>query len=198
MLNNLPKFFGFTKTGTSRLGHFLRRFVPLNRIRRILGIFLIVLGLGTIGFYSTRNIGGSLGVNVISPQPIIDVTTKSSTQVPIEYSYESRGFSWFHSGADLVAPTGTAVFPIMTGTVEAVNHDLVDYGTHVIVSHGQGYESIYGHLSKAEVTVGQQLDLGTELGKSGSTGFSTGPHLHLEVRYNGVAIDPSELVYGIN
>ena len=193
----VAKLFGFTKTGTSTLGKYLRRFFPKTDARIIAGVALIFVGSFLLLLSATRNIGGEIGVYAAYPSPIIDVSTKTSIQIPIEYTYESRGFNWFHSGADLVAPTGTTVRPIMEGDVKETHTDSFGYGNHIILSHIEGYESLYGHLSQILVVPGQKVGINTVLGKSGSTGFSTGPHLHLEVRFNGIPFNPSELLGGI-
>ena len=64
------------------------------------------------------------------------------------------------------------------------------FGNCIILKHGNGFETLYGHLSKILVSVGQQIDIGQEIGNIGSTGRSTGPHLHYEVHRNGQKINP--------
>lgn len=168
-----------------------------RRARRLLGIGLIALASAVIIAHNFANIGGNVALAFNTPTVTIDAHTVHAVQSPINFRYESRGMSWFHRGVDLVAPTGTAVRPIMAGTVKEVNHYKYGYGVHVIVTHDEGYESIYGHLSKTEVKKGQKVGLETQLGKSGSTGFSTGPHLHLEIHQNGVLVNPADIVPGV-
>lgn len=176
---------------------FVRRVLSHREIRRFVGVGLVAVLTFIFLTHNFSNIGGNLVLAFNTPSPVIDASTKYSVQVPIAYQYESRGFSWYHTGADLVAPTGTPVRPIMVGIVEAVNHDYFGYGNHVIVAHEDGYKSIYGHLSLTGVKPGQRVELSTELGKSGSTGFSTGPHLHLEIHKDGSPVDPAEIVPGV-
>ncbi|MBI4099836.1 M23 family metallopeptidase [Candidatus Microgenomates bacterium] len=168
-----------------------------RRVHRTIGVFLIAIATATIFIHNFSNIGGNFVLAFNTPTASIDASTEYRVQAPITYSYESRGVSWFHAGADLVAPTGTPVYPIMIGTVEEVNHYAYGFGNHVILKHADGYESIYGHLSKTEVEAGQKVTLDTELGKSGSTGFSTGPHLHLEIHQNGSIVNPADMVPGV-
>jgi murein DD-endopeptidase MepM/ murein hydrolase activator NlpD len=85
----------------------------------------------------------------------------------------------------------------MAGTVRATNYDLFGYGNHVIVMHEEGYESLYAHMSEIEVKPGQEVKNETVIGGVGSTGLSTGPHLHLEVRQEGQLLNPAELVPGV-
>lgn len=200
-LRELSRLFGFTRTGASVVGKLARQALARRQIRRIVGMGLIAMLTFTFLIHNFTNIGGAsvLALNFSSgtTNPTIDASTKYTAQLPIDYQYESRGYSWYHAGADLVAPTGTSVRPIMAGIVEAVNHDYFGFGNHVIVSHDDGYESIYAHLSRIGVEVGQRVELSTELGKSGSTGFSTGPHLHLEIHQNGALVNPADIVPGV-
>ena len=95
----------------------------------------------------------------------------------------------FHSGIDLAAPHGTEIRPLMAGTVSFSGWQ-AGYGRVVIVQHDDGVETLYGHNSKNLVDVGDRVDADSVIGQIGSTGRSTGPHLHLEVRQNGRAVDP--------
>lgn len=103
-----------------------------------------------------------------------------------------------HGGVDFAVPRGTAVGAIKAGTVVQVKNTCVEkqrrcgggWGNHVIVDHGNGVRSVYAHLSSANVRVGSRVGPGTTIGKSGSTGRSTGPHLHLELHVNGTKVDP--------
>lgn len=95
----------------------------------------------------------------------------------------------FHAGLDLAAPSGSDIHPVQPGTVTFSGWKS-GYGRVIFVDHGDGIESVYGHNSKNLVAVGQKVDETTVLGLVGSSGRSTGPHLHLEIRRDGKAIDP--------
>lgn len=95
-----------------------------------------------------------------------------------------------HTGLDFTAPIGTPVQATGDGVVEDVIHERSGYGQHVIVDHGFGYKTLYGHLSRISVKKGQRLKRGEVLGLVGSTGTSTGPHLHYEVLLKGEKVDP--------
>lgn len=99
------------------------------------------------------------------------------------------GMPALHSGMDFRAPTGTDVRVTAPGTVVRAGRN-GGYGRMVEVDHGNGFSTRYAHMSQIRVKVGQTVDTGDVVGKSGSTGRSTGPHLHYEVRRNGDAIDP--------
>lgn len=96
----------------------------------------------------------------------------------------------FHKGIDFTAPSGTAIQATGNGTVIRVENKSRGYGKNVIIDHGYGYTSLYAHMSSISVKKGQKVVKGQELGKVGSTGTSTAPHLHYEVRYKGKAINP--------
>ena len=97
--------------------------------------------------------------------------------------------SEFHKGQDIAAPWGTRVIATADGVVTEAGWQR-GYGWVVYIDHGNGISTRYGHLSRIDVTVGQTIKRGDQLGLVGSTGRSTGPHLHYEVRINGQAINP--------
>ena len=98
------------------------------------------------------------------------------------------GFDW-HPGLDIAVDIGTPVYAAAMGTVEMAGWN-GGYGQYVKIRHGNGYESAYGHMSGIAVTTGQQVRKGEIIGFVGSTGYSTGPHLHFEVFVDGKNIDP--------
>lgn len=104
-----------------------------------------------------------------------------------------RGGTVHHAGFDLAAPTGTPVAAAAAGTVVHAG-PAGTYGNLVTVRHADGFETRYAHLSAVDVAVGDPVAPGQEIGKVGSTGYSTGPHLHFEVRRGGKAIDPAPLL----
>jgi murein DD-endopeptidase MepM/ murein hydrolase activator NlpD len=97
--------------------------------------------------------------------------------------------SRFHGGVDFAADTGTPVLASRGGRVSFAGWSGV-YGYVVFLDHEEGWQTRYAHLSRIDVRVGQSLRQGTPIGAVGSTGLSTGPHLHFEVRYDGRALDP--------
>ncbi len=98
-----------------------------------------------------------------------------------------------HAGIDLAAPAGTEVYAARSGTVSDVGFDPV-YGIYVLVSHEGGWETLYGHLSVRRVELNTAVKSGMIIGNVGSTGLSTGPHLHFEVRIGGATRDPMPLL----
>ena len=90
----------------------------------------------------------------------------------------------------MAVPTGTQVHCAWDGSVQAVRYSKSGYGYHVIIDHGNGLVTVYAHCSKLLVREGAQVKAGDVLALSGNTGKSTGPHLHFEVRLNGVQQNP--------
>jgi hypothetical protein len=101
----------------------------------------------------------------------------------------------FHKGIDLAAPQGTPVHPCADGVVTYTGYDPI-YGNHIIVKHDGNRESLYGHLSSIKIELHQQVKTDTIIGTVGSTGQSTGPHLHFEIHENGVAKNPADMLKG--
>jgi murein DD-endopeptidase MepM/ murein hydrolase activator NlpD len=95
----------------------------------------------------------------------------------------------FHGGLDIAADVGTPVAAARGGIATRTGWAGA-YGYHVVLDHGDGWETRYAHLSRVDVTVGERVRQGATLGLVGSTGASTGPHLHFEIRHEGRAIDP--------
>ena len=122
---------------------------------------------------------------------------------PIGAGWESRVTSEFgsridpithklkgHSGMDLAVPTGTPIRAALPGTVTASKYNAGGYGYYVMIDHGNGLSTLYGHCSKLLARVGQAVEAGDIIALSGNTGRSTGTHLHFEVRVNGERTDP--------
>ncbi len=106
-----------------------------------------------------------------------------------------RGYTRFHQGVDFAARTGTPVLASGEGRVLAIKHSKKGYGTHVILKHGKGYETLYAHLHQVAtgLTQGTFVDQGAVIGYVGTSGESTGPHLHYEVREHGKRINPQSV-----
>lgn len=112
------------------------------------------------------------------------------TKINSEFGF--RRYRWHH-GTDLKLKTGDPVYNVFDGIVRMKSYDRNGYGYYVLVRHRNGLETLYGHLSKISVEIGQEVRAGEILGLGGSTGRSTGPHLHFEIRYQGLSINPTEI-----
>ena len=102
-----------------------------------------------------------------------------------------------HNGMDIAANSGTAVYAADGGRVVLAEW-YGGYGNCIMIEHGNGYKTLYGHLSYIGVKDGQYVNQGDTIGQVGSTGNSTGPHLHFEVYSNGSRIDPEQFYSGLN
>ncbi|MDQ6637752.1 MAG: M23 family metallopeptidase [Candidatus Dormibacteraeota bacterium] len=109
------------------------------------------------------------------------------TLEPFTFACPSRHI---HTGLDLAAAIGTPIYAAADGRVQVINSGGGGYGLHVQLTHAGGLLTLYGHLSSTEVTDGQLVTAGSEIGLMGSTGMSTGSHLHFEVRRDGRPVDP--------
>ncbi|KPD32503.1 peptidase M23 [Thermus scotoductus] len=106
------------------------------------------------------------------------------------YFGQRGAFQRYHTGIDLAAPYGTPIVAAKAGQVEVAGWSSMGYGFHVVLDHGRGVETLYAHMSRIAVRAGQWVEAGQVIGYVGSTGWSTGPHLHFEVRVGGVARNP--------
>ncbi|MFM7838299.1 MAG: peptidoglycan DD-metalloendopeptidase family protein, partial [Chitinophagaceae bacterium] len=101
----------------------------------------------------------------------------------------------YHSGLDFTAPQGTPVYATANGTVHIAGNLGNGFGNHVVINHGYGYETLYGHLFQVKVQPGVRVKRGEIIGWVGNTGKSTGPHCHYEVHKNGQPVDPVYFFY---
>jgi len=104
--------------------------------------------------------------------------------------YVTQGYKRYHLALDIARAIGTPVKAADNGFVVAAGWGNDGYGNNIVIDHGNGYQTQYAHLNRIYVKVGQAVGKGTEIGQMGSTGRSTGPHLHFEVRKNGVRVNP--------
>lgn len=138
---------------------------------------------GSVTGTSTAKV--NIGITLIQPISGI-ITSRFGSRESIR--------SYGHRGLDIAAATGTPIKAAAAGTVTTSGYNS-SYGNMIILDHGNGVQTVYGHCSQLLVSVGQTVTQGQVIGKVGSTGNSTGPHLHLEVRVNGVLQNPQNYVY---
>jgi murein DD-endopeptidase MepM/ murein hydrolase activator NlpD len=104
--------------------------------------------------------------------------------------YVTQGYKRYHLALDIARAIGTPVKAADNGYIVVAGWSDDGYGNHIVIDHGNGYQTLYGHLNRIYVKVGDSVVRGSEIGQMGSTGRSTGPHLHFEVRKNGVRLNP--------
>ena len=125
---------------------------------------------------------------------VLLAVTPVSGRITSRYGSISSVRSGAHTGTDIACATGTNIKVVANGIVTFSQRD-GSYGNLIKVDHGNGVETWYAHCSKLYATVGQQVKAGDVIAAVGSTGNSTGPHLHLEIRVDGVAINPQKYLY---
>jgi murein DD-endopeptidase MepM/ murein hydrolase activator NlpD len=123
------------------------------------------------------------------PPPISPILLRWPLNAPVGDGFGPRGRR-FHAGIDLVAPRGTRVQAAGPGRVVWAGRRAGGWGLLVTVAHSTGVRSMYAHLARVEVRVGDQVGAGSSVGRVGATGHASGPHLHFELRLRGAAIDP--------
>lgn len=126
-----------------------------------------------------------LGISLIKP-------VSSYQMISSRFGRRSSGT---HKGLDIAAQSGTTIVAAASGTVTSSGWSNTGYGNFVLISHGNGVQTLYGHCSKLYVSAGQYVEQGQAIATVGSTGNSTGPHLHLEIRVNGTRVNPQYYLY---
>lgn len=133
----------------------------------------------------------------VSPRQFIAHQTPDAGTVVAsgEWVWPTQGvitqpFLWYHPGIDIANPKLPAVVAADSGKVIAVITSGVGYGKHIIIDHGNGFQTLYAHLSAFRVEEGQTVSKGAIIGIMGSTGHSTGPHTHFEIHRNGISVNP--------
>lgn len=126
------------------------------------------------------------------------ISNKDLTRIASGFGYRIHPVyktSKMHTGIDFAAPTSTDVYATGNGIVSSVEKGGRGYGNCVVIRHGYGYETLYGHLSKILVRSGQRVKRGDIIGLVGSSGMSTAPHLHYEIIRNGAKVNPVNYFY---
>ena len=128
---------------------------------------------------------------------LIDPVNKRDWKMPLAKNPVTSNFGWrsprWHYGTDLDLDRGDTITSVFDGVVRIVKWDGGGYGHYVVVRHYNGLETLYGHMTRALVETGTFVKAGEAIGLGGSTGRSTGPHLHFEVRYHGIPFNPENI-----
>jgi len=174
----------------------LRPVLEHKRIRTIFGANLAgaLILVGSTTSPTVTEVAGQAEVDMLNATEV-RVVTEARFGLPVAaLTGISQGFSFVHRGVDMRAPLGTIVVPIASGKVLEVVKGKYGYGNHVVVEHEGNFTSLYAHLGEINVQVGQEIAAGTQLGVVGMSGWTTGPHLHLEVYDKGIAFNPLTIV----
>lgn len=131
-----------------------------------------------------------------APAPIYAPPAPSGSRLqwPTPHHRITQYFTWYHTGIDVAENIGTPVYAAEAGVIEEAGWNRGGYGYYIIIDHGGGLETLYAHNSRLLVKTGDYVERGQQISASGSTGHSTGPHVHFEVRVNGRRVNPLNYV----
>jgi murein DD-endopeptidase MepM/ murein hydrolase activator NlpD len=177
-----------TKSG-NKVSRYFRHIFEHKNIKKVLGANLAVALIATSFMPAKINVEAATDQNIIA-EATGPFTTERVVQYPVGKISITQGFKVFHPGLDLDGITGDPIKPIKKGVVEAISRSKFAYGNAIIINHGDNITSLYAHLSKIFVSEGDEVTTNSVIGEMGATGRSFGDHLHLEVRDNGVPINP--------
>jgi len=172
----------------SKISRFFRHIFENKKVARLSRTNLAVILALTPFILSGPKTAGGLEENTITA-PVVLITEKGS-RYPLDRISITQGFKWYHPGIDFDGDTGDPVYPVVSGTVTAVQYSNHGYGNAVLIGHGGKISSLYAHLDKIHTNVGEDVTIDTVIGTVGSTGWASGDHLHFEIRDDGLPINP--------
>jgi murein DD-endopeptidase MepM/ murein hydrolase activator NlpD len=176
------------RTGTFT-GRLVRYFADHKAIRKVFATNFAIIAVVSAFTPQTTNIQAE-GYDSAIIESQTTLFTEKGMQYPVQSIKINQGYGFFHPGLDLGGPKGTPIKPIMPGVVAYAGWDRSGYGNLVVLTHKNGFDSYYAHLSKIEVKTGDIVDMNTKIGEMGVTGRTTGSHLHLEIHQKGVSLNP--------
>jgi murein DD-endopeptidase MepM/ murein hydrolase activator NlpD len=193
----LYRFFLPHREGSHPASKFFRKVFEGKKARTSWGITLLGF-IFMANFYLNPFSGRPpLEQNIaLAAAPKNILTTETAYQKPTQ-GWLSQGFHWYHPAVDIATNFGENVYPIAEGKVITVEHTKWGYGHFVVIDHERGYKSLYAHLGEIKVQPGQKVDKLTLLGYVAMTGWTTGPHLHLEIYEKEGNLNPAEVVPGV-
>lgn len=191
------KVFFRTYYNSNYLSYKLRKLIEKINVRKIIGLQLASAMLAAGVIVPQAN---SLVSKVYAEQLTekTDVSQNTQTQVtfkwPLANFQISQNYRFFHPALDLTTSYDDPVLAIAEGIIENTETSAWGYGRNILIKHNNGYFSLYAHLSKILIKIGDKVTQGQTIGTVGSSGWSTGTHLHLEVRSPEGTVDPLEVL----
>ena len=181
------------------ISDFVRKALDKTKYKKVIAANIVMVGVvfNTVTSPSHAFDYQSTSITVVGAesQQELNPKTESKYRNPVESPIGvSQSYHAFHPGIDVRAHKGTSVVSIDEGIVIEVKHTNVGYGHYVRVAHAGTVSSLYAHLDKVEVKVGQKLGKGEEIGTIGVTGWSTGPHLHFEIYEGTSVVNPQSII----
>ena len=189
----------------SKVSRYARHIIERIRIKRILGANLAFMIIAS-NFIPTANqpqlvdASGNIsneGEIILTESPIV-IKTERRVRNPVVNINIFQGYKFYHPGIDIDGVTGDAIFSIMPGYVEEAGYSKKGYGNAISIRHNDSTTSLYAHLNRVFVQRGEEIKINEPIGTMGSTGRSSGDHLHLEVRSSGLPIDPLSVLPLVN
>lgn len=182
------------RPGSHPISKVFTRAFENKRAKRFVGVGLTVFIMlfGVMGNILAANETVAADLTIIMA-PDNQVVTEVSLNKPLE-GVMAQGFHNFHRGVDILAATGTEIRPIARGRIIEARYGRIGWGNTVVVEHEMGLRSRYAHMRDINVIEGEVVEGDYVLGTVGMTGWTTGPHLHLEIYQNGRAIDPKTVL----
>ena len=184
-------------------------------LRTLTGVFIFILSLPIIGILVITNTGTNVVSNALATLngtthliTVHDPLGKMVTQiqattvwpvkgvVTLEFGESDLPYQPLHTGIDIADKTGDPITPFMKGKIIDVEHLSWGYGNYVVIDHGNNITSLYGHMNQTKATIGQDVKPGDIIGYEGQTGWTTGPHVHFEIRVLGIPVNPRTFVEG--
>jgi len=181
----------------SKLSRYFRLIFEHKKLNQLFRANIALAFVATIFLpnYSSSSPSGNFEVeNPIITVNQITTTTQKGVRFPVEKVAVTQGFKFYHPGIDFDGVTGDPIYPVISGKVEAINYSGYGYGNAVLINHGNGFTSLYAHLSKITVLPDEEVNLDTQIGKMGATGHASGDHLHFEIRKDGLPINPNTIL----
>ncbi|MFC1627218.1 M23 family metallopeptidase [Patescibacteria group bacterium] len=182
---------------SSKVSGWFRTAFESKKTKRFVGIglMMIILFAGLMGNILAANEIQTDSMIITSPDA--EIVTENTLEKPFD-GVVAQGFHGFHRAIDLLSPVGTEMRPIARGTVIEASMGRIGWGNTVVIQHDYGLVSRYAHLKDIRVVEGEKIEKNIVLGTVGMTGWTTGPHLHLEIYQNGRAINPLEILPSFN
>jgi murein DD-endopeptidase MepM/ murein hydrolase activator NlpD len=182
------------RPGSHPLSKIFKKTFEGKRVKRFVGVGLLI-GLmfsGLLANIVAANEGLVVDETIVYTPPTA-VVTQTTLVKPVE-GVLAQSFSGFHRGVDILAPFGAQVNSIAGGQVIEASFNRLGWGNTIVVEHADGLQSRYAHLNEVLVITGDHVAQGQGLGTIGLTGWTTGPHLHLEIYQNGRSVDPGAIL----
>lgn len=178
--------------GSQPISRFFRRIFEYKRIKLALGINLAALIILMSGLSPSTNAFNQEEA-VLSVLKNNVIHTEISLKQPVSGNI-SQTYHWYHQAIDITADLKTPVKAIASGKVIEVGYDRWGYGNKVVIEHENNTQSLYAHLDEIRVKQGDEINQDSTIGTLGLTGWTTGPHLHLEIAYELKKINPQEVL----